>query len=89
MSDYRTGHVMHNPSTNEVAIRTIFPEDQSPAMASLAWLIATTSMGSRSVRSAEIFDYEGWVDLYVPPAPETQAPVEMIDTDPPTGPAAP
>ena len=40
-----TGHVKHNPETGEVALRTIFPTDQGPQLAAMAWLVATKNMG--------------------------------------------
>lgn len=64
-----TGHVKHNPTTNEVAIRTIFPEDSSAQLANMAWLISSTNVGARHSNSSGI-EGEEWVDLYVPEVPE-------------------
>lgn len=61
---YVAGHVKHNAETNEVAIRTIFPEDAGGQMASMTWLICTTNMGARNAKTDEVVN---WDDLYVPP----------------------
>lgn len=66
---YLAGHIKHNAETDEVALRTIFPEDQGPQMANMAWLIATKNTGARNAPSTEV---EGWDDLYV----KTQEPVQ-------------
>ena len=68
MADYLTGHIKHNVETGEVALRTIFPEDQGQQMANMAWLIATKNIGARNAPSTEV---AGWADLYQPPAPES------------------
>lgn len=65
---YLTGHVKRNPETGEVAIRTIFPEDQGPQLANMAWLVATQSSGARTLPSRDVVD---WPDLYEQPAPTT------------------
>ena len=59
MSDYQTGHVKHEPSTNQVAIRTIHDD---PTM---QWSVGTATAGSRHVATADV---ETWADLYTPPA---------------------
>jgi len=56
-----TGTVKRDPVTGAVAIRTHFDESV-PQLAGLAWLVATTNVGSRSATSAEV---DGWDDLYV------------------------
>lgn len=63
---YLAGAIKHNAETDEVALRTIFPEDQGPQMANMAWLIATKNVGARNAPSSEV---ETWTDLYTP-APE-------------------
>jgi hypothetical protein len=65
-----TGHVKHNPTTNEVAIRTIFPEDSGAQLANMAWLIASTNVGARHANSSFI-EGEDWIDLYVPVVEES------------------
>jgi hypothetical protein len=65
MSDFQTGHVKRNPETGEVALRTIFPEDQGPQMAAMAWLVSTSNTGARNAKTDEVV---GWADLLVPPA---------------------
>lgn len=62
---YQTGHVKHDAETNQVALRTIFPEDESPQLAAMAWLVATPNAGVRHAVTAEVAD---WDDLYTPPA---------------------
>lgn len=62
---YESGSVKHNPETGEVALRTIFPEDQGPQLANMAWLVATKNMGARNASSETV---EGWDDLFVPVA---------------------
>lgn len=64
---YFAGHVKHDPGSNSVALRTIFPEDQGPQLANMAWLIATPNVGARHAPTPEV---EGWADLYVAPDPE-------------------
>lgn len=63
---YLAGHVKHNPETGEVALRTIFPEDQGPQMANMAWLIATKNVGARNAPTSEV---GSWADVYTPDAP--------------------
>jgi hypothetical protein len=60
---YEVGHVKHNADTGEVAIRTIFPEDQGPQLAGMAWLVASKGSGSRNASSGDV---EAWDDLYDP-----------------------
>lgn len=61
---YAAGHLKHNAETNEVAIRTIFPEDAIPES---AWLVATTHRGTYLATSEKVSD---WTDIYTPPAAE-------------------
>lgn len=68
MTDYPQGHIKHNPETQEVAIRTIFPLDQGPQLAGMAWLVATSNSGGRTVGMEAV---EGWADLYSPQASST------------------
>lgn len=68
MTNYKPGHVKHNPELNEAAIRTIFPIDQSPQLAAMAWLIVTQSVGARTAPMDEIDGVDGWVDVYEPPS---------------------
>jgi len=63
---YEAGSVKHNSETGEVAIRTIFPEDQGPQLAALAWLVATKSIGARNCPSADV---ESWAVLFDPTVP--------------------
>lgn len=56
------GHIKRDPVTGSVAIRTIFSEDE-PALAKMAWLIATPNVGARHGLSDEVAD---WEDLYQP-----------------------
>ena len=67
---YLAGSIKHNPETDEVALRTIFPEDQGPQMANMAWLIATKNVGARNAASSEV---AAWADIYEPPAPEASS----------------
>lgn len=72
MSVYREGHVRRNVATNEVAVRTTFPDDvNNPMMARLAWLVGTVSMGARNAHTSEV-EQDGWVDLFVPETEEEQ-----------------
>ena len=57
-----TGAVLRNPQNGSVAIRTIFGEAE-PALANMAWLIATPSQGALHVPSTSL---EGWDILLVP-----------------------
>lgn len=57
-----TGHVLHNPDTGAVAIRTAFPED----IADMVWLVAHHRLGARYVGADAV---AGWNDLYAPPDP--------------------
>lgn len=60
---YAAGHLKHNADTNEVAIRTIFPEDALPDS---AWLVATTNRGTYMTGGEKVAD---WADLYTPEVP--------------------
>ena len=53
--------MLRNPQNGAVAIRTIFPEDQGPNMANMAWLILTTSQGGLNVPGSSV---QGWDILY-------------------------
>jgi hypothetical protein len=66
---YATGHVKHNALTGETATRTDFSED-SPALASRAWLIAAPRppIGPRWSGTTEVDD---WDDIFTPPADES------------------
>lgn len=63
VSVYQEGHIKHNPETKEVALRTIFPEDQGVNLANMAWLIATTNSGARTSPTSGV---EDWPDLHTP-----------------------
>lgn len=64
---YYEGHVKRDPETKSSALRTIFPEDQGPQLAAMAWLVATPNAGARHAKTDEV---DGWEDLYVEPNPE-------------------
>lgn len=74
MTEYRAGHVKHNADLDEVAIRTIFPLDQGPNMAGMAWLVASKAIGARNVKMEDIDGVEGWEDVYEPPLPPPLTP---------------
>lgn len=78
---YETGHIKHDPETGQVALRTIFPEDQGPQLANMAWLVATKNTGARNANTAEV---DGWDDLFVPPPVEVVTPVDppVVEPDP-------
>lgn len=77
MSGYLQGHIKRNAETGDVAIRTIFPEDQGEQMANMAWLVATSASGARTTPTSAV---ESWEDVFTPPAP---APAPMdIPPDP-------
>ena len=59
---YQAGHLKHNTETLEVAIRTMFPEDDE-RLARMAWLISGPRFGARHAAAAEVAD---WPDLFVP-----------------------
>ena len=56
-ADLPRDFVLRNPQNGAVAIRTIFPEDQGPNMANMAWLILTTSQGGLNVPRSSV---QGW-----------------------------
>ena len=60
---FLAGHIKRNPDGGEVAVRTIFPEDQGPQLAGLAWLVASPNIGARNAATGEV---AGWADLYTP-----------------------
>lgn len=64
MAEYLPGHVKRDPDTGEVAIRTVFPEDDFPNQ---AWLVATSNVGARNEPTSDV---EGWDDLFTPPPDE-------------------
>jgi hypothetical protein len=77
---YETGHVKHNPETGEVALRTIFPTDQGPQLANMAWLVATKNIGARNASDADVAD---WDDLYEPPVEPLVEQVDPPAVEPP------
>ena len=83
---YETGHIKRNPATGEVALRTIFPEDQGEQLANMAWLVATKNTGARNAATTVV---EAWDDLFEPvpeevvlPDPAPEPPVDP-PADPP------
>jgi hypothetical protein len=60
-----------NVDESEVAIRTMFPEDQGVKLAKMAWLVATATSGARHALTSEI-EGEGWEDVYVPEPPAVE-----------------
>lgn len=66
---YYPWHARRNTETGELALRTIFPEDQGPQLANMAWLIIHASAGSRHAPTDQVTGTE-WADTYVAPAPE-------------------
>lgn len=64
MTEYQPGHLKHNAADNEVAIRTVFPEDD-PKLSLMAWVVASPSNGVRHAPTAQV---DEWADLYTPPA---------------------
>lgn len=60
------GHVKRNPATNEVAVRSVFDEND-PSLVGKAWLVIGPSRGARFASSTEV---SGWNTLYTAPAPE-------------------
>ncbi len=70
---YSEGAVLRNPQNGAVAIRTIFPEDQGPNLANMAWLVATTSQGGLNVPTSSV---QTWDVLFAPNrAPVAATPV--------------
>ena len=65
---YQAGHLKHRADTLEVAIRTMFPEDDE-RLARMAWLISGPRFGARHGTTGEVAD---WDDLYTPPAPPSE-----------------
>lgn len=67
--EYSTYAAKRDPATGDIALRTIFPEDQGPQLAGLAWLVATSNSGARPATTAEV---DSWDDMpdWTPPAPE-------------------
>lgn len=57
MSEYPVGHIKHDPTLNQIAIRTIhdFP--------SMRWCVATATAGARNAGDDEVAE---WDDLYTP-----------------------
>jgi hypothetical protein len=62
MNQYAQGHVKHDPDSGAVAIRTGFSESD-PQLATMAWLVATSSMGARHSTTELV---AGWDDLFTP-----------------------
>ena len=58
------GHVKRDPATGNVALRTIFPDDD-PGLSNMAWLVSTPNVGARHAKTSEV---EDWEDLYIPEA---------------------
>ena len=63
---YQAGHIKRDPVTGDVALRTVFPEDQGQQLADLAWLIATQNQGAKTANASVV---EDWDDVYEPPLP--------------------
>jgi hypothetical protein len=72
---YRKGHIRRNPETGEIAIRTMFPEDQGSTLAGLAWIISSADNGARHSKTPEI-EEDGWEDFWVPEEPVYDLPDE-------------
>lgn len=66
MSDYLEGHIKRDPDSGAVAIRTYFNE-ANPQLAGMAWLVATSTVGARHAKTADVAE---WDDLHTPPPPE-------------------
>lgn len=60
---YAPGHLKRNPETGEVALRTIFSEDQGGLMANRTWLLCSPSMGARNAKTVDV---ESWPTLFDP-----------------------
>ena len=75
---YRKGHIRRNPDTGEIAIRTMFPEDQGSTLANLAWIISSADNGARHSKTPEV-EEDGWEDFWVPEEPVYDLP----DDNPP------
>lgn len=65
---YYTGHIKRDPESGASALRTIFPEDQGPQLANMAWLVGTPNTGARHAPTSEV---DGWDDLFVATDPNT------------------
>ena len=65
MSNYLEGHAKRDAETGALAIRTMFPEDQGPQLAGMAWLVATSNSGARHATTADV---DAWPDIYDPSA---------------------
>lgn len=75
---YVKGHIRRKPETGEIAIRTMFPEDQGSTLANLAWIVSSADNGARHARTPEI-EEDGWEDFWVPEddaLPVEEPPVE-------------
>jgi hypothetical protein len=70
---YRAGHIKRDPVTGDVALRTVFPEDQGQQLADLAWLIATQNQGAKTANAAVVDD---WDDVYEPTVPDDDEPLD-------------
>lgn len=60
MSDYAINSLKRDPDTGDIAIRTMFPEDQGQHLADMAWLVASSSRGARNASSAAV---ASWTDI--------------------------
>lgn len=58
--EYAAWHAKRNPATGELALRTIFPEDQGPRLAGMAWLISHADAGVRHAPTSEVADWDDW-----------------------------
>lgn len=63
MTIYKKGHIKRDPSSGDVAVRTIFPGGNTPAMAMMEWLVASPVTGPRHTWTQEV---EGWDDVFAP-----------------------
>lgn len=61
--NYLANHVKRNPENGDVAIRTIFPSGDSPQVAMMEWLVASSITGPRHTWTTEV---EEWDDLHIP-----------------------
>lgn len=77
---YETGHIKRDPVTGQVALRTIFPEDQGEQLANMAWLVATKNTGARNAPTAAV---ESWEDLFVATPELVELPVDPAPPEEP------
>lgn len=57
MTDHQLGHIKHDPTNQQVAIRTQHDE------LGMRWVIATAMFGARNASDQDV---ETWADLHVP-----------------------